>query len=451
MCRYEVSTLDEPRRESYDLEITAFPRTYATITVRADEGLDTMWRYAIHEPGSDEPQAVKRHTRTSGATTETETFVLDAPAGRLVLRFAPDAGSFEGQALTASAGRFVVVYRGEPLAEGVPPARPAATREDPHLSDPSEDVADASRDLVAGWFDDARLGDGLFEVHLLLRDLSAIHLSPGEVGAGAAETSNLYQFFFRVLDRDYGIAWEARANTDEGHDWSCFFYTFEQAEEATGRLSRPLGTPRCTYDEENSTLAAAIPEAAVGSPGDGEPFSNLRALVSVDRVFTSTVRPSTTSVDQMDAARYPFALGGPAVWDALNPRLAVPPAPWYADPLAPEHVADTLQVGGALVAAATFLGGALVVRRHRRQTRRLLDRIDALLAAHAQDARASMDALTRLEAEFTRMLRENAITEAQYQVATQRLLAVAARYAGRAPPLGEQEEAAPTPAPPRRA
>lgn len=413
------------------------PRTLATMTV-VQEGVDGGWEVFLVAPDGtqvDEHAHTPRSTSTTVVRTTHQALVLGAPegAGWLNLSLRGDGVGIDGvTAFTGgflgppSAGAFSVTYAADTLPPGESPIRPAATRDDPHLVGPERDARRGAYDQVAAWFDDAFLGDGLFEAHVAARDLSDWDWREGNVVA-------IHVVEFRVLDVAYYLSWNLKAveptATLDDVDLEC-------------SLMRILGPanyetilrPACAVEWENGILTASIPERSVGSPGDGAPFTSLRTTAKERMQTPQTGYSSTldTVEDQMTGERYAFALGGPAIWDGLNPRLAVPPpvAPaWYEAPLAKENVPDTLQVVGAFLAALTFLFGIVAVRKHRRQTRELLARVDALTAAHEREAREGLLALGTFEAEVTGLYRANRLSDAQYQMLTQRISAAAARLA----------------------
>lgn len=439
-CVWKFDTRDEPNRLVYEFEMPVLPRMYGSLTIVLD-GVDGGWTYVIERETGDGTDIIEENSHTPEGSASSvhraeDIFVFVAdPAELHRLVFTPRLEGVQAAGMTVSdarllssgvsSGAFTLTYAAEPLAEGVAPARHAATREDPHLQGGVGDARRGAYDVRAVWFDDDRLGDGLVDLRLHVTAIDDWDHAQGSVYMG-------YTADFQVLGRLYRATWRLEAPDpapsmdDVGAD--CAIYELDNV-----GLRREM-TPLCEYDWENSTVVSSIPERFLGSPGDGELFTGMSASSFSNRYHPGGSYSSTTDgvEDAVRSERYAFALGGPAVWDELNPRLAVPPEPakpWYAAPLASENVPDTLSVLGTLLAAATFLFGIVVVRRHRRQTRELISRVDALVLTHDRSVRAGLLALDELESEFTRLLHEGRITEAQYQVAAQRVTLAATRLA----------------------
>lgn len=425
----------EDLKTFYSFEVPLLARMLATITV-VEEGADGGWQLFLtnatgegledhaHTPRSEPSQVVR---------TTLQTLVLGEAAGRGWLNMSllsdgvgvDGANVFTGQGLgPASVGAFTLTYSVTELPAGVAPARPAATREDPHLSGAMSDARRGAFDLRAAWFDDALVGDGLFDAHVAVSDLS-----DGEWAEGGVVV--IHRLSFTVLGVPYRLDWDLRAvepapgRDDVDLECSLVHVLGPTTEETVLQ-------PWCTVDWDASVVTAYVPERSVGSPGDGTPFTAMSAQAERRAESPRTGYSSSldTLEDEMSGERYPFALGGPAVWDELNPRLAVPPvapAAWYEAPLAKENVPDTLQVVGALLAGATFLGGAVLVQTRLRRTRELLARVDAVAEEHARDGHRGLVALGALEFEFTRLFRDGKITEAQFQLAIARLSHAATR------------------------
>jgi hypothetical protein len=198
----------------------------------------------------------------------------------------------------------------------------------------------------------------------------------------------------------------------------------------------------------NATLVARIPERSVGNPSPSDLFLDLSAasfsypgstLLDPVEAFNPGIydhpkSPVAVREDETKPAdmRYAFALGGPAVWHTLNPRLDPDPEfipAWYVAPLAKENIPNTLQVVGALLAGITFLVGAIAVIARRRQLRKYLDRIDAVERSRQFDSSQTLRELGLLEDEFARLFRKGRLTEGQFQVLGQRIASVATRFA----------------------
>ncbi|HET6404255.1 MAG TPA: hypothetical protein VFH78_06370 [Candidatus Thermoplasmatota archaeon] len=399
--------------------VPVFDRTLASIVV-VFEGVEGNWELRVQAQVEGQWMSYSNGTharegapRPVAPASQTTLHVLDRfPGAPHRLNLHP-YGSLPHPEI--SAGHYRILYEAEPLREGEPWPRPAATRDDPHLLDAASDTPEPALDIVAFWFDDAARDDGLFEAHLALADY--------EHGAVAGE----WRIGFRVGDAPYTLLFL------EGDNGArvCALARGSFPDDASTGAHRSV-RPSCTFDPERDVLTARIPERAVGSPGVGVLFDGFRAVA-----LRHTVGPQGDAIglaspwDVADRHSYAFALGGPAVWDALNPRLAVPPEPWYARPLAAENVPDTLQVLGALFAAAAFLGGLLLVRARRRRLRALLAEVEEALARHRHDAAAGLLALGALEESFEARLRRGRISEGEYQIVSQRVATSAARLAMR--------------------
>lgn len=339
--------------------------------------------------------------------------------------------------VTSSQGSFHVRFDVSQLPEGRIPARPAATRDDPHLADSERDAPSPALDVVAAWFDDDAVDDGVFQAYLRVADLSAPYPPRSLNGEGA---DDIYEWVIEwsIDSTRFTLVWQLE---DRGF-FACFL------DYVSSESNDDAATPRCVLDAENSTFRADILEEAVGFVGPGVPFTDLRAytlthdparqtpdevLFSDGLFFGSHVEDETQGEE-----RYPFALGGEDVWDELNPRLAAPevpvevlalamPAPWYQEPFSRANLPDTLQVVGAALGSLTFLGGLFFVGRRRRATRRLLARVDAIERAHEEAPRTGIVALASLEGELAAMLHDGALREEQYQLLSARVSAASQR------------------------
>ncbi|GEM_PF-5540465 len=426
----------------FDHPIPAFPRTLATITVTLEQyrpptpgspmpplGFDAGWHVKVLDGAK--PLSVSRHPgdnrglqRPNETVTDTSVHLLlheggGAPVLQLVPTYADPEQPPSGTGDAQSVGTFHVRYVAEDLPEGVAPRRPAATEQDPQLLDAPDDVVNPAHDLRAAWLDDAALGDGLFEVHLTVANLTNPDFSqaptpdPGTGGTPALR----WLVHFDVAGHSYGLLYRLPSRGDA----DC-----ELLSEDDLANVRVIMSPACDAWPARGTINWSVPERSVGSPGSGVLFTNLHATTDE---CPEGGQASCPSLDDMQGERYPFALGGPDVWSRLNPRLDPPVLPWYKDPVSEDNLPNTLQVVGTILAGLTFLGGAIAVTHRRRQTRRLLDRIDAAEQKAGVDSRAVLVALGRLEEEFTLLFRRHRISEAQYQILSQRIASVATRFA----------------------
>lgn len=431
VCRFERdTTASTDAFPQYRYDVPVFEAGLVTITVVLD-GIDAGWAVALEqwdENGFNSSLAAQRHVPSQDGGTvhvTTTAHVVHADLSldtrlNLIANNVQFNGGFVAGVGPASRGVFVVTYTIEPLSEGTPPSRPAATRDDPHIED-GEDARRPEVDIVAAWLDDRALGDGVFEARIALADLSRVELNatPGAV------TSTEWRLEFTLGDVRYAAAWEAFPNGTGAPALRCGILAL------SGPIEEPRGDARCAMDAAGGTLSMAIPERTAGDPRSGEPFGSLVAR-SMTNTYMAVGPPTTQEEDVADRARYAFALGGPEVWSELNPRLDPPLAPtaaWHEAPLARDNLPDTLSVLGALLAGVTFLVGFVAIRRNRRQTRELLARVDALVAAHEADARAALVELGKLETDFTALYRAGSINESQYQLASQRVVAAASRMA----------------------
>lgn len=422
VCQWTVDTTrDASAAFAWDVPVT--PRTLAQLTL-VFEGQDAGWEARILR--DDAYASGATHTATNGVavnarvTQTTDHLLLDDEGGAWSLVLVPAYASVGGISVTGlagqtgrSMGRFDVTFVAESLPEGQRPERPAASADVPHLTDPRYDAPQAATDVVAAWLDDPAVGDGLLTAHVATRGMDEMRFRGGnDIRLG---------LYFTVRERDYFLIWRFAASGDDVRT----FCWMGEAREGTFAITM---SPACAWDRANATVRATFPERSVGAPGPGEPFTDFAAFgANLDTAISATME------DEVRGERFPFALGGPDVWDGLNACAfcppAVEPAAFYEDPLAPANLADTLQVLGAAAALVTFVVGVVALRRSRRQTRLLLQRVDALVAHHERDAREALLALGRLEAEFASLYRAGRINETQYQVATQRLVAAASRMA----------------------
>jgi hypothetical protein len=458
---------------AYDFPIPTFRQTLATVTVTFTQyvapngtlqappfGMDNGWHVAFYDQGNGSRHlvSVSRHPSSNPpppgerpasevAQTTVHLLIPKQDAWAPVLELVPTYGDparfgQDGQQDAMSLGSFRIRYVAEPVPGGAAPSRPAATREDPQLVDAAGDAESPQHDVLAAWFDDGHVGDGLFEAYLLVGNLTTLDFShspppdPGSFGERALD----WRLHFRVAGHKYVLLYRET----QGGNADCELQD-EDTTATTVIMSPDCGkNPDVGRGPETGLIAWGVPERSVGLPGTGVPFTDISA--------TTDACPSggTTSCPHLDEAqgeRYPFALGGPAVWSRLNARLDPPILPWYKDPVSEDNLPNTLQVTGALLAALTFLGGLVAVTQRRRQTRRLLDRVEAVEQAAGIDSRAVLLALGRLEEEFTLMFRRHRISESQYQILSQRIASVATRFALRRE-LGLVTGAAPLPAEP---
>lgn len=433
VCEWTLDATGAPSTTPAYFEFPVFPRTIATVTVVL-RGEDLGWRYAIHrtfnstDRGDWETLGRSAHDPSAtGNEVVSSTFshyLVGPPEAGHVIQFVASSGSVYGarvgdaNPVSASRGTFQISYVGVPLPDGEVPVRPAATREDPQIADPLRDAPSASLDIAAAWFDDARVADGLFDVHLALRDLANLTVDGTPTGQGFV----VFVLSFAVNGESFGAHWWASEDADEGVAWSCQI-------RSGGAFGEPLSSLPCEVDVANATLAMTVPEALVGSPAPGVLFEDAAAGSYVGGVTGASVPH-----DRTRGVRYAFALGGPVVWDELNPRLAVvppPPLPWYRAPFARENVPDTLQVLGVPTAGATFLFGAIVLRRRRVRVKEWFDRVDVVVAEHERDARRGLLALGEIEASADRAYRAGKLHENEYQLVSQRVATAATRLARR--------------------
>lgn len=458
-CSFFVNTTDAPARQSYGWPIPAFPETLATITV-ALQGMDNGWQVSLvrketftvmgkeYESTQTVSKASHRANTTRGVSLrEATTHVFlgprikdGVPSGSMTLLFSPDDPQNDptsvGSFTPASAGQFQIFYLAEPVPPGTPPARPAATADFPQMPGTPHDGARPEVDLIAAWLDDPSEGDGLFDAHVRvagdLMDMdwnrSQSPTVAGLPGPQVKHSGAQYEIHFKVQGAQYYLQL-TRYPTKRGDAWmqsshDCGLYR------AAADANDPdplLSVPRCRYT--NDTISWSVPERSIGSPGPGVPFEELS--VNVDDLVYGTGR------DQQDAqprdsaiARFPFALGGPAVWDDLNGCAFCPVEPaWYEPAYLESHLADVVQIVGAAIAVVTFFIGLLIVRRRRAQTKRLLDEVARVEQEHESDTRAALIALGKLDTRFARLFHQHTINDAQYQVLAQRVATAATRFA----------------------
>ena len=414
-------------------EFPVFERTtLASFVVTLTQRPDTGWLLEVERLVDGEWEEVSAWQHAPSRTPATRT--VNASTHVLVggetyrVRFSP--GWTEAPTspplsqVGFGAGTYEIAYVGRAVAEGTLPVRPAATAADPQLLDDPSEVAEPAWDIRAAWWDDARLEDGLFDVHLRVGDLNEIPASAFRAPGSPGETGQVYELSWKaawkVGGESYYVEWVTPREMQDGQRvFTCELRTEREQEADEVILAHPL----CEVDLATSTLHAIVPEAAIGSPPVGEPFTDLAA-----RTRARYTPGATDVLDEQGQPRYLFALGGPAVWSALNPRLDPTPTAWYVDPLAPENIADTVQLGGALVAVVTFFVGLLLVVRRRKDTARLLARVDEIEEGGVDSADVLLR-LGKLEQEFNALFRRHKISDAQYQVLSQRIAGVATRFA----------------------
>ncbi|MEA3199688.1 MAG: hypothetical protein QOE90_1116 [Thermoplasmata archaeon] len=425
----------------------AYPRAYATVRVNF-AGEDNGWSVGFVAADANGTHGLGTATHvpdqaTSPSHVSTSTHVMEVCAGcRIAFELWPSASEQMRDDRTndtaPSMGSWRVGVHVEPLPRGVLPPRPAATRDDPQLQTSVHVASEPDREIRAAWLDQAELGSGLFEARLAVGSLA--HVDFNHTNAFDFPTNRIdWVLSFSVRGTTYNVTWIARESDMPGLD--CGLYAEDGAE-------RLVASVPCAMDVPNATLLARIPERSVGNPLPQDLFTDIRAASYsypnspiVERsdalhpgLYDHPTGPVRDAEDQTTAEdmRYAFALGGPDVWHALNPRLDPPVdlvRAWYQAPLAKENLPNTLQVVGALLAGVTFLVGAFAVLARRRQIRRHLDRIDAVERSPAFGSADTLHELGTLEDEFAHQLRRGRLTEAQFQVLSQRIASVASRFA----------------------
>lgn len=438
-CQWRFDTRDDPTTITRGFPFDVVDRSLVTITVLL-EGVDNGWRLTLFrveqipiegQENETYPRYVtlsgSRHDAspsTSNVHSETYSHLVfrESASDEFLLSFqTQSAGAFgvgASGAAGSSIGEFTITLTAPTLPEGVAPVRPAATRADPHTADVANDARQPEFDILAAWLDDARVGDGLMEAHLAVGNLAEPDFNFTS-GTGFSPRI-VWHMRFAVGGDEYAAQWAAFPNGSSTPRWSCNLLRYTE----TG--SETIMEPVCAANGASGVLSATFPESSIGGPADGVLFERIRATSCTGDGITCYGEDAATD------ERYAFALGGPPVWDELNPRLAVrepPPAPWYRDPLAPDNLADSLQVGGALAAAGTFVAGAIVVRRHRQVTRRLLRDVESVSRAHDARARDALLALGRLQSAVSDEFHRGRLTEQQYQLVVQRIALEATKFA----------------------
>jgi hypothetical protein len=432
-CRWAYEPMTEGTTAYW--EIPLFDRTLATVGVTLLQAPDQGWRIRL-AAGELPSEILSEAYHPARPTTalrhgEETTHVVEA-AGNTTHWLVIDSGWAEaanmGNTLGSRAGRYEITYVGRLIPSGVAPERPAATAQAPHLLDVVAEVVRPAWDIRGAWWGDESLGDGLMDVHMRVASLSGIgeeDFTPPiaeDVPVAPSERRLLWRAHWRLGETDYHLQWRLDESGSIGDGLSAC--TLHAQVDAGASASPILAHALCSADIENATLHASFPIATIGSPPDGALFSGLRATTAI-----AYGANEPDSLDAVESPQFPFALGGPRVWDELNAcRFCPETKAWYQDPLAAENVADTMQVVGTLAALATFLVGLLLVWRRRRHTSSLLARVDDVAEAHA-DQRGALLALGRLEEEFAAMFRRHRISDGQYQVLSQRIATVATRFA----------------------
>lgn len=430
-CRWVLDPRELPGVSSASFSLPVFDRTLSTFIVTVT-GRDNGWMLRVQRWTDDAWEDISLATHVAPADASyshqdesTHVLLTDAATRhRLVFdtSYVFVARDAAPSGLVASTARIEITYHAQPVPDGAAPSRPAATVGDPHLRDFEDDAGHPTHDLLAAWLDDARLGDGLLDAHLRVADLNLTGASFVSPSTGQSASTIGWKLAWGLRGQRYQLEWSGRPD----RSISCALMTEPQA---AGEAEVVLIVPHCAADLANGTLSAVFPEMSIGAPADGEVFLSPAARTRLFGLGDPEV------VDEVVVPTYSFALGGPAVWSQLDggrkdPPQEVVPA-WYEAPLREENLPDTLQVAGAVLAVATFLGGLLVVAGRRRQLREHLDRIDAVERAHERDARGALVALGGLESEFTDLFKRHRLTEGQYQALSARVASAAARLAMR--------------------
>lgn len=408
----------------------------ATVVVTLINSADTGWAVEIAGVSEDgEGGMVSRSEHEARPALalrhrDESTHVLRAlPGDRFALTLAAGYVKTSLPATTSGVsptGSYDIAYIASRIPEGTHTSRPAATANDPHVIDEPREVAEEAWDIRSVWWDDAREGDGLFDVHLTLGSLANLTADSFRSPLNGGQGKLAWKASWTVEGGAFYVQWRLDPDSiDDGivnkSEFDCQLMTesFDQTVAETVRAN-----PLCDIDLDNATLHAIVPAASSGAPENGQLFRDLAGRTRIQAWNGWDV------VEEANKVQYLFALGGPAVWSVLNPRLD-PEEPvraaWYEAPLAAENQADTLQVLATFAALATFLVGLLLVVRRRRHTSRLLARVDAI-EDQGVDAKDTLLLLGRLEQEFSHMFRRHRISETQYQVLSQRIASVATRH-----------------------
>lgn len=415
-CRYEFRTVDHIGKPFINMTVPVVGRTLATVTVDTSQGLDACWAYDVFDARDTLHTWASDALPQVGSNGNEDTFdhliLADGP-GEMRLQFDPYQCDYyygDSHDRPFTPATFILTWHAKVLPEGIVPSRPAATLEDPHVSDAEGDADPATPDLVALWFDDARLGDESFEAHLAAKDYGGLE-DRAKVNIGFVLEGVSYHLY----------AWLHNDGTT--HVDRCgLMIRVHDGGSASTMISLP--GPPCVLDLERSVLTFHILESAMSDPQDGSEFEDPNGHVEV------WTWGDHGPLDRINDERYPFALGGPDVWDGYNPRLqpqVVKEDPWYMHPFAASNVADTLQVSGATLAGGTFLFGLALVHRRRKRAHDLLAEIEAIVRENRHDAARGLLALGDLEEVLDARLRARKITESEYQIASQRIATAATR------------------------
>lgn len=450
VCEFAFDTTGRTGNEPILMTVPTVGKTLATVEVRIMQGSGVCWVYDVIDPETGDLLTWASDPLRGQNTLD---HLVLGPARNVTLSFDPVQCEYwytDNYELLLQRGpprppigtaSFEITWRAHPLPEGTVPSRPAATFEDPHVIDDTGDASEPDQDVLAVWLNDDRLGDGVFEARLAVANVTAMSgprwydfrffLHADEAPPGVSEINQLldddsqgddHHFRISVAPDDEGVpkirrcsAMIAAASSNPG--------------EGTAMINLPA--PVCELDVAASIFTVHILESHVGNPPAGELFTG---LIARTWCLDGTVCPENFD-DVTPAPKYDFALGGPDVWDELNPRIArsegPAPAAWYTHPFAAENVADSLQVTGAIVAVVTFLVGLVLLRRRRARAQKLLAEIEAVVREHRQDARAGLIALGDLEEIVDARFRDRKITEQEHQIASQRIATAATRLAMR--------------------
>ncbi|MCA1813087.1 MAG: hypothetical protein LC624_03935 [Halobacteriales archaeon] len=335
--------------------------------------------------------------------------VLD-PADPVQLRFTE--GNAQVAGLSPLPGALHVVLRIRETAGSALAPSHAGTWDDPQVKDPVEDSNGPDfTDIAGAWMDDPVLDDALMQVGVWAPNLTHANPSPG--------SDAWFAFRWKVLAGEWGVAWVLHAADplaaaqQEQSGWTAKLWHGAPGQTgAEAIMDLPV-----QVDAKNGTLAATVPLHTLGDPKDSDLFTGMEALSYYGASNDATQVPLDKAGDMARA----FAVGGPAVWGKLRGVEDQPLAPaWYAAPLAPDNIPNTIQVGAFLGAGATAVYSAAAVRKRRQQLRTKVDLVDDA-ADGAPDPSSALRALDALQVKFDGELHAGQLSEAHYDILARRI------------------------------
>lgn len=164
----------------------------------------------------------------------------------------------------------------------------------------------------------------------------------------------------------------------------------------------------CTFEFEGTLVVSGNPDSPISTPAE----------IAVNAKATGGCFPHPCDIAPAEKRLIVVAH---LVVPPTNETSSLATQAWYRAPLAPENLPNTLQVGGAVAAAATFLVGLLLVRRRRSLARKLLGEVEALTRKHAGEPAALRHALVQLDTHAQSLVARGRLAEDQYGLVARRI------------------------------